>query len=126
MIDSSAPSVPDLDVYDAIIVGGALSGSATVLQLLRRQPGLRVLMIEKSDHFGRRVGESTVEISSYFLGRVLGLTGYLNEEHLCKQGLRFWFSNEDCQDLGDCSEVGGSPVTRSIARGWTRNCSLMR
>src|SRR2546429_5368682 len=74
--------------YDVAIIGGALSGAATALLLLRDQPDLKVLVLEKSTAFGRRVGEATVEVSGYFLGRVLGLTQHLNEAHLVKQGDR--------------------------------------
>src|SRR5687768_13350871 len=93
--------------YDVVIAGGALAGAAAAILLLREQPGLRVLVVEKSTAFGRRVGEATVEVSSYFLCRVLGLTQYLNEAHLVKQGMRFWFANQRTQTLGDCSEIGG-------------------
>ncbi len=65
--------------YDVIIIGGALSGAATAMLLLRQQPRLRVLIVEKSLEFTRRVGEATVEVSGYFLSRVLGLTQHLNE-----------------------------------------------
>jgi Dehydrogenases (flavoproteins) len=98
--------------YDVVIVGGALSGAATAILLLREQPKLRVLIVEKSTAFGRRVGEATVEISGYFLCRVLGLTQYLNESHLVKQGMRFWFSNRDASDLSNCSEIGGKYLAR--------------
>src|SRR6185369_11726808 len=81
--------------YDVVIIGGALSGAATAILLLREDPSLKVLIIEKSTAFGRRVGEATVEISGYFLCRVLGLTGYLNDAHLVKQGMRFWFANRE-------------------------------
>ena len=93
--------------YDVVIIGGALSGAATAILLLREQPGLRVLIIEKSTAFTRRVGEATVEISGYFLCRVLGLTQYLNEAHLVKQGMRFWFCNDRASSLEQCSEIGG-------------------
>ncbi len=92
--------------HDVIIIGGALSGSATALQLRRKDPSLRILIIERSEQFKRRVGESTVEISSYFLTRVLGLTDYLLEKHLIKQGLRFWFHNEKARCPDSCSEIG--------------------
>src|SRR5436309_11509484 len=98
--------------YDAVVIGGALSGASTAILLLREQPGLRVLIVEKSTAFTRRVGEATVEISAYFLSRVLGLTQYLNEAHLVKQGMRFWFCNEQAQSLEDCSEIGGSYLAR--------------
>ncbi|MDB6128577.1 MAG: electron transfer flavoprotein [Verrucomicrobia bacterium] len=92
--------------WDVIIVGGALSGSATSCLLLRRNPKLRVLILERSEQLKRRVGESTVEISAYFLGRVLGLTDHLLEKHLPKQGMRFWFSNDSAKALNECSETG--------------------
>src|SRR3989454_10814154 len=80
--------------------------------LLREQPKLRVLILEKSAAFTRRVGEATVEVSGYFLTRVLGLTQHLNEAHLVKQGMRFWFFNERTKSLADCSEIGGRYLSR--------------
>src|SRR5438105_7445235 len=94
------------DTYDVVIMGGALSGSATATLLLRHNPGIRILILEKSPKLGRRVGEATVEVSAYFMGRVLGLTQYLNESHLAKQGLRFWFTNDDVRSLAEASELG--------------------
>ncbi|HXI49952.1 MAG TPA: tryptophan 7-halogenase [Candidatus Saccharimonadales bacterium] len=105
-------SPQDSAAQDVIIMGGALAGAAAALLLLRQQPGLRVLVIERSSAFTRRVGEATVEVSAYFLGRVLGLTQYLNEEHLVKQGMRFWFANDRTQSLEDCSEIGGGYLSR--------------
>jgi flavin-dependent dehydrogenase len=98
--------------YDVVIVGGALAGAATAILLLREQPKLRVLIIEKSAAFTRRVGEATVEVSGYFLSRVLGLTQHLNEAHLVKQGMRFWFFNQRTKSLADCSEIGGRYLAR--------------
>src|ERR1700761_6610995 len=93
--------------YDVAVVGGAMSGAATALMLKRERPELRVLVIEKSSAFGRRVGEATVEVSTYFLTKVLGLTAYLNEAHLVKQGMRFWFYNEETTALDQCAVIGG-------------------
>jgi flavin-dependent dehydrogenase len=98
--------------FDVVIVGGALSGAATAILLLTEQPELRVLIVEKSERFTRRVGEATVEISTYFLGRVLGLTRYLQESHLVKNGLRFWFTNEHASRIDECSEIGGKYLVR--------------
>ncbi|HSI15011.1 MAG TPA: NAD(P)/FAD-dependent oxidoreductase [Chthoniobacter sp.] len=93
--------------YDVVVIGGALSGAATATLLLRQNPGLRLLIVEKSARLTRRVGEATVEVSAFFMGRVLGLTKYLNESHLVKQGLRFWFKNDEVKSLGEASELGG-------------------
>jgi flavin-dependent dehydrogenase len=94
--------------WDVIVVGGALSGASTACLLLRRNPRLRVLMLERTAQHKRRVGEATVEISAYFLSRVLGLTDHLLEKHLPKQGLRYWFANDGARALDQCSELGPS------------------
>jgi flavin-dependent dehydrogenase len=108
-VNTTPPNRPD---YDVVIAGGALAGAATAILLLREQPNLRILIVEKSTVFGRRVGEATVEVSSYFLCRVLRLTQYLNEAHLVKQGMRFWFTNDRAKKLDDCSEIGGKYLSR--------------
>lgn len=92
--------------YDVLVIGGALSGASTAILLLRENPGIKILIVEKSAQLTRRVGEATVEVSAFFLGRILGLTRYLNECHIAKQGLRFWFFNEDVKTLEDASETG--------------------
>ena len=94
------------------MIGGALSGAATATLLLRKNPGIRILIVEKSEKLTRRVGEATVEVSAYFIGRVLGMTGYLNENHIPKQGLRFWFANDKVTALDQASEVGPRYLAR--------------
>lgn len=101
---SNSPQETDCDVA---VIGGALSGAATALLLRREDPSLKVVIIEKNDTFKRRVGEATVEVSGYFLCRVLGMTKFLTETQMTKNGLRFWFGNDQCCDLRDCSELGG-------------------
>jgi flavin-dependent dehydrogenase len=92
--------------YDAVIVGGAFSGAATALMLKRKHPAARILIIEKAAEFDRKVGESTTELSSCYMTRLLGLTNYLGHHHLAKQGLRMWFSNRPDQPFDDCVELG--------------------
>jgi flavin-dependent dehydrogenase len=98
--------------YDVVVVGGALAGAGTASVLLQAQPQLKILILEKAKAFSRRVGEATVEVSGYFLGRVLGLTQHLNEAHLVKQGMRFWFFNEHARSLPECGEIGGRYLSR--------------
>ena len=105
-------TIQNTENWDVVIVGGALAGAATAILLLREDPALRLLVIEKSEIFARRVGEATVEVSGYFLSRQLGLTQHLNECHLVKQGMRFWFFNSRCQNLSQCSEIGGRYLAR--------------
>lgn len=97
---------PDEGSHDVVVLGGALSGAATAMLLLRHNPGIRVLILEKNENLGRRVGEATVEISAFFMMHVLGLTKYLNESHIAKQGLRFWFKNDEVGNIAEASELG--------------------
>jgi flavin-dependent dehydrogenase len=98
--------------YDVVIIGGAFSGAATALMLKRKRPQARVLIIEKSAEFDRKVGESTTEMSSCYMTRILGLTHYLGHHQLAKQGLRLWFSSRPDQRFDDCVEVGSRYQSR--------------
>src|SRR5437762_2761996 len=92
--------------YDVVIIGGAFSGAVTALMIKRKQPAARVLIIEKIAAFDRKVGESTTEVSSCYMTRILGLANYLGHEQLAKQGLRMWFCNSSDQKFDDCVEIG--------------------
>src|SRR6266567_4326929 len=92
--------------YDVAIIGGAFSGAATALVLKRRSPNAHILIIEKTTEFDRKVGESTTEVSSCYMTRILGLTHHLGHHHLPKQGLRLWFSQHPEQSFADCVELG--------------------
>lgn len=92
--------------FDVLIIGGAFSGASTALLLKRRNPAWRVLIVEKAEEFDRKVGESTTEVSSCFLTRVLGLTNYLAHHQLPKQGLRMWFARTPEESFADCAEIG--------------------
>jgi flavin-dependent dehydrogenase len=94
-----------------VVIGGAFSGAATALLLRRLVPGCRVLVVERQERFGRKVGEATVETSGMFLTRVLGLYDHLVRTHLPKHGLRYWFSDRPGRRLEELSEVGPMKVS---------------
>src|SRR5437660_9596832 len=104
---------PLSSTYDVVIVGGAVSGASTAILLKRRRPDLKILIVEKTDRFDWKVGESTVEASAYFLTRVLKQYRHLSEEQLPKQAFRFWFYNDSVSCLREASETGPTQLART-------------
>ena len=93
--------------YDVAIVGGGLAGNTLARQLIQLLPDLRIAVMERQEETGLKVGESTVEIAGNYLSRRLGLQGYLDEHHLPKNGLRFFFDSQDADlELHHLSEIG--------------------
>lgn len=94
----------DLDVA---VLGGGLAGNLLARQLRRRVPGLRVALLERSPTRSYKVGESTVEIASHYLVRRQGLSRYLYEQHLPKNGIRYFFDSPELDlPLEEMSELG--------------------
>ena len=96
----------DPDLYDAVVIGGAIAGAGTAITLLKKRPGARVLIVEQAERFERKVGEATVECSALWLTAALGLGRTLAEHHLPKFGLRFFFDNGLGDGLADLDELG--------------------
>jgi flavin-dependent dehydrogenase len=109
----SPSSTPPARTFDVVIMGGAVSGASTAILLKRRMPSLSVLVVEKADRFDWKVGESTVEISAYFLTRVLKQYDHLSREQLTKQAFRYWFVNDRVTNLRQASEVGPTQLART-------------
>ncbi len=104
MVAAMQPATPT--DYDVIIFGGAFSGSSLALLLKRARPETRILIVEKSTEFDRKVGESTSEVAGCFLTRVLGVSNHLSARHFQKHGLRMWFTTPENDCPGRCGEIG--------------------
>lgn len=82
--------------YDVAILGGGLAGLTLAMQLKQSEPSLKVAVIEKrkdeAPDAAHKVGESTVELGTFYLRETLNLKEYLESTHLFKHGLRFFFS----------------------------------
>jgi flavin-dependent dehydrogenase len=100
---------------DVVILGGAFSGASLALLLRREAPELRVLVIERSEKFDRKVGEATTEISGEFLSKRLSLTSYLAHHQIAKQGLRLWFTRDEHTPFDECVEIGANYQVRMPA-----------
>lgn len=96
---------------DVAIIGGGLAGNLLARQLRRTLPDLSIAVFEKSHATSYKVGESTVELASHYLIRRLGLSGYLYENHLPKNGLRFFFDTPKRDAvIQQMSEIGSTAL----------------
>ena len=93
--------------WDVAILGGGFAGQLLARQLTRQTPGLRIGIFEKSAETSFKVGEATVEIAANYLVRRQGLLRYLYDCHYPKNGLRYFFDNEQkSAPLQHMSEIG--------------------
>ena len=93
--------------YDLTVLGGGLAGGLLARQMRLQRPDLRILVLERSQETSYKVGEATVELFSNYLVRKLGLSTYLYEHHLPKNGLRFFFDDHGTSaPITEMSELG--------------------
>src|SRR5580704_17471129 len=98
--------------HDVVVIGGAIAGASTAFLLKRKDPSLRILIIEKAEEFDRKVGESTSEVGACFLMRVLNIASHLGHEQITKSGLRMWFYRNSNDSFTRCAEIGPKHQTR--------------
>lgn len=92
---------------DVAILGGGIAGNLLARQLRLAEAGLQIGVFERATEQSYKVGESSVEIAAAHLVRRLGLGRYLYEEHLPKNGLRYFFDGPECNaEIADMSEMG--------------------
>ncbi|WP_143519911.1 NAD(P)/FAD-dependent oxidoreductase [Reichenbachiella sp. 5M10] len=98
------------DQYDVILMGGGLAGLTLSLQLKQENPNISILILEQrkneAPNAAHKVGESTVELGTYYLREVLNLKDYLDAKQLPKHGLRFFFSPQHKDNLSRRVELG--------------------
>jgi flavin-dependent dehydrogenase len=92
--------------FDVVVMGGAFSGAAAGMMLKRDHPGMRILIVERTVQFDRKVGESTSEVAGCFLTRVLHQGTHLSARHYQKHGLRMWFCHTPQDSVNDLTEIG--------------------
>ena len=83
--------------FDVVICGGGLAGLTLARQLRLELPEVSVAVIDRLSQplpeAAFKVGESSIELATYYFGQVLKLAGYFERRHLPKLGLRFFFGD---------------------------------
>lgn len=96
--------------YDVAILGGGLAGLTLSLQLKQAKPDIKIIVLERrdgaADQAAHKVGESTVELGTYYLREVLNLKDYLDSKQLPKHGLRFFLSPQLRDQIHKRVELG--------------------
>jgi 2-polyprenyl-6-methoxyphenol hydroxylase-like FAD-dependent oxidoreductase len=90
--------------YDVLIIGAGLAGLALARQLLL-YTDKRILLVDRRTEFPpakQKVGEATVQLSAYYLAKVLDLEEHLLREHFLKYNLRFYWKTPGLTN--DCYE----------------------
>jgi flavin-dependent dehydrogenase len=83
--------------FDVLICGAGIAGLTLARQLRLELPELTVGIVDRLEsplpEASHKVGESSVELFTYYFGQKLGLDEYLEKRHLPKLGLRFFFGD---------------------------------
>lgn len=84
-------------IYDVAICGAGLAGLTLARQLKLNIPNLSIVVLDRLPRplpeGAFKVGESTLSVGTYYLTKVLHLKDYLDNCHLPKLGLRYFFGN---------------------------------
>jgi flavin-dependent dehydrogenase len=113
--------------YDVAILGGGLAGLTLALQIKRARPGTSIFLADKraepAPDAAFKVGESTVENGAYYFREKAGMADHLEEKHLYKLGLRYFWPAGDNTDIARRVEFVTSDVAiaHQIDRGKFEN-----
>ncbi|PCJ20020.1 MAG: hypothetical protein COB02_05315 [Candidatus Cloacimonadota bacterium] len=95
--------------FDLIFLGGGISALMVSRYLKLQNPNLKILILEKKIITNYNPGESTVGVAGLFLIRDLQLSTYCYLNHLPKNGLRYFFHDEQQNFVvEECSEIGSN------------------
>lgn len=107
--------------HEVAILGGGLAGLTLALQLKRSREETTVVVIEKragpAPDAAFKVGESTGDVGAQYFREVVGAADHLDNVHLRKVGLRFFFPR------------GTTPTSRNASsspRPDTLSCTRIR
>lgn len=88
--------------FELVIIGGGISASFLCLDILRKDPSFKILIIENSIEFPQKIGESVVDMTALILEEK-GI-GHLLSSQTKKSGIRFLFNERLSKDRSDIAE----------------------
>lgn len=103
------------EIYELIIIGGGLAASFLALSVFKRNPDFRILIIEKTESFPQKIGESIVDMSALFV-KSLDIDPIL-AKHTPKSGIRFQFNESNSSDPSRIAEFA-SPTFPGRIKGY--------
>ena len=109
------------EIYDLIIIGGGISATFLCLSIYKLNPDFNILIIEKSESFPQKVGESLVDLTAIYV-KSLDIDHIL-EKHTKKTGVRFLFNESNRKDLSGLAEFA-SPTFPGLITGYHLDRSL--
>jgi flavin-dependent dehydrogenase len=93
--------------YDVVVIGAGIAGICQARHLMLNVTDIKIALIdprpEQRTERDLKVGESTVEVSTLFFGKELGLYDYLIENHPPKYGLNYHWAKDPkkTEDIDD-------------------------
>jgi flavin-dependent dehydrogenase len=108
--------------YDLIIIGGGLSATLLCLSILKRTKDFKILVIEKSDQFPQKIGESIIDLTAVFIKSLE--VDHLFTEQLHKTGVRFLFNETNSDNLDHIAEFA-SPTFPGAIKGYHIDRSII-
>lgn len=95
-----------------------MSSSMLAISVLRKDPEIKILIIERDQEFKQKVGESTSDITALFFRRFE--IDHILKKHVQKTGLRFFFNENNSPNVDDVSEFS-SPTYDGPNNGFQIN-----
>ncbi len=111
--------------YDVVIIGAGIAGLSLARQVLLASDKT-ILLVDRQAEIPppeQKVGEATVQVSGYYISKVLDLEEHLLREHFMKYNLRFYWKTpgRDNSRLEDYSQSYIRPFSNIASYQLDRN-----
>lgn len=97
---------------DLTIIGGGIAASFLCLDILKKDPEFKILIIENSPEFPQKIGESLVDMTALILEQK-GISHLLTSQTK-KSGIRFLFNEKMSSDRADIAEFASPTLPGRI------------